>query len=98
MIYYCCKDITPLKVSLSKIIFEVQKVDNTKTLKQSLFLNQTIRPLKTNETGRKKPHTLYAAYEQYILRLDVLTNDRTIYHCIFLANNQCILPHTKQTK
>ena len=54
MIYYCCKDITPLKVSLSKIIFEVQKDDNTKTLKQSLFLNQTIRPLKTNETGRKK--------------------------------------------
>ena len=63
MIYYCCKDITPLKIALSKIIFDTQKNDNS-SIKQNLFLNQydpyntrtskTIRNLKTNTSRTKK--------------------------------------------
>ena len=53
MIYYCCKDITPIKVSISKLLFDEQKKD--------IKINDTFKPYtvlakseKTKKSTRSK--------------------------------------------
>ncbi len=64
MIYYCCKGITPLKVGISKIIFEENQRNYNITDKQNLFLGNYIpyntktsknqRSLKNSESKKNK--------------------------------------------
>ena len=64
MIYYCCKGITPLKVGISKIIFEENQRNDNITDKQNLFLGNYIsyntktsksqRSLKNSESKKIK--------------------------------------------
>ena len=53
MIYYCCKDITPIKVSISKLLFDEHKKD--------IKINDTFKPYtvlakseKTKKSTRSK--------------------------------------------
>ena len=57
MIYYCCKDITPLKVSISKLLFVEQKKDNNANdidLKLYSFQTKTEKSKKSNKSKKKK--------------------------------------------
>ena len=56
MIYYCCKDITPLKVSISKLLFdEQQKFEtNLKTAKRFIFDIKSAKNAKSVKSEKSK--------------------------------------------
>ena len=56
MIYYCCKDITPLKISISKLLFEEQKKDNQNPdfAKLYIFTSKTEKSKKSTKSKKKK--------------------------------------------
>ena len=56
MIYYCCKDITPLKVSISKLLFdEQQKFEtNLKTAKPFIFDIKSAKNAKSVKSEKSK--------------------------------------------
>ena len=56
MIYYCCKDITPLKISVSKLLFdEQQKFEtNFKSVKPFIFDVKNAKSVKSEKSKSKK--------------------------------------------
>ena len=54
MIYYCCRDIIPIKVSISNLIFEEQqKVQNNVIAMKSFIFNPKSEKLKKSTKGKK---------------------------------------------
>ena len=56
MIYYCCKDITPIKVSISKLLFDEQKKDIkiNDTFKPYTVLAKSEKTKKSTSSKKKK--------------------------------------------
>ena len=54
MIYYCCKEITPIKVSISKLLFEEQQKDNNNiVLKPFNFQTKSEKSKKATKSKKK---------------------------------------------
>ena len=51
MIYYCCKDINPIKVDVSKLLFEEQKKENKK-INPYLFQVKSVKTEKTQKSAK----------------------------------------------
>ena len=58
MIYYCCKDITPIKVSISKLLFEEQQKENKEIndimIKPYIFNTKIDKSKKTSKSTKSK--------------------------------------------
>ena len=58
MIYYCCKDITPIKVSISKLLFEEQQKENKEIndimTKPYIFNTKIDKSKKTSKSTKSK--------------------------------------------
>ena len=54
MIYYCCRDITPIRVSISKLIFEEQQKDKNIAMKPLIFNAKSEKIKKTPKEKKNK--------------------------------------------
>ena len=79
MIYYCCKDITPIKVSISKLLFdEEQKNNNDKnTLKSYKFTAKSEKANKSVKSSKKKKNKKVLNYPPKKIRVKKVNNDNS---------------------
>ena len=79
MIYYCCKDITPIKVSISKLLFdEEQKNNNDKnTLKSYKFTAKSEKANKSVKSSKKKKNKNVLNYPPKKIRVKKVNNDNS---------------------
>ena len=54
MIYYCCKDINPIKVDVSKLLFEEQKKEDKNKINPYLFQVRSTRTEKIQKSTKTK--------------------------------------------
>ena len=54
MICYCCKEINPIKISISKLLFEEQQKDNNNNIKPYILLSKSEKSKKGNKSTKSK--------------------------------------------
>ena len=54
MICYCCKDITPIKVSISKLLFDEQKKENNNDIKPYILFSKSEKSRKGDKSTKSK--------------------------------------------
>ena len=57
MIYYCCKDISPIKVDVSKLLFEEQKKEGKNTINPYLVQIKSTKTEKIQKSARASKKT-----------------------------------------
>ena len=68
MICYCCKEINPIKVSISKLLFEEQKKDSDNIIKPYIFLSKSEKSKRGDKSTKSKKRNKLKALKIIILQ------------------------------